>query len=114
MVLVLGMTAPRYLIGSGVEQFEGERRKIAKSFHGYYSFFTIDDTAEEFIVAGVRITRLEKCPGAPPYDSRSLLPAGTRVSGEITLHTIFGIPYRKVVVSCDGGIETARQARLGA
>ena len=55
---------------------------------------------EAYMVTGARVTRVQKCPGAPPYDARSTLIDGTEISGTIRVHTIFGIPYRKIEAKC--------------
>ncbi len=102
---------PHYSIGSGLDRFEGEERKMARFFLGHTEFFRLGESVEGFIVTGVRVTRIEKCPGAPPFDPESLRPYGTDISGEIKLYTIFGIPYDEVEASCVKGVADGRTGR---
>ena len=98
-----GLTLPRDSLGSGVQNFEGEDKKIARSFRSYAEGLWFRDIGEVYTQTGVRVVKIEKCPGAPTHDPQSLKYAvgGTEFSGEIRLHTLFGLPYGKVVHDCE-------------
>ena len=99
-LLYLGMAVPGLLIDSGVEDFEGDERRIADSFRSYEMWRKFGAGPEAYIVTGASVTEIERCPGSPPYDSKSLSPYGTMISGKIQVHTIFGIPYRSIETTC--------------
>ncbi len=100
VVLVVGMWVPGSLIESGTESFRGEERKIADAFYSYGMWRKFSEGPEASMLTGARVTRVQKCPGAPPYDPQSTLIYGTEISGTIWVHTIFGIPYRKIEAKC--------------
>jgi hypothetical protein len=94
------MRAPSSLIQPGIESFEGEERRIADAFYSYEMWRQFSEGPEAYMLTGARVTRVQKCPGAPPHDPQSTLVYGTGISGAIWAHTIFGIPYRKIEARC--------------
>jgi hypothetical protein len=94
------MRVPSFLIEPGIESFEGEEGKIAAAFYSYEMWRKFGEGPEAYMVTGARVTEVDRCPGAPPYDPRSTLAYGTEISGTIRVHTIFGIPYRKIEAKC--------------
>lgn len=102
-VLVLGMRVPATLIEPGIDSFEGEERMIADAFYSYEMWRKFSEGPEAYTLTGARVTKIQKCPGASPYDPESTLVYGTDISGTIWAHTIFGIPYRKIEVTCGQG-----------
>ncbi len=92
------------LVPVAMKNFEGEEKKIARYFHGRGYGLWFWDTSGAYIQTGFRVVRVEKCPGAPPFDPQSVkyYIGGTKFSGEIRLHTWFGVPYGKVVSNCQG------------
>jgi hypothetical protein len=100
VALVVGMRVPSSLIQPGTESFTGEGRKIAGAFYSYEMWRKFGEGPEAYAVTGARVTEVHRCPGAPPYDSRSTLTYGTEISGTIRVHTVFGIPYRKIEAKC--------------
>ena len=99
-VLVVGMRVPSSLIQPSIESFEGEERRIADAFYSYEMWRRFSEGPEAYMLTGARVTRVQRCPGAPRYDPRSTLVYGTEISGTIRAHTIFGIPYRKIEARC--------------
>ena len=106
------MVVPESLIDSGVNDFKGEERKIAKAFYSYEMWRKFGEGPEVYMVTGARVTEVPRCPDAPPYDPQSLYPYGTEISGTIQVHTIFGLPYRKIKATC-GRFTADRVAEKG-
>lgn len=102
-VLVLGMRVPAILIEPGIDVFEGEESKTADAFYSYEMWRNSSEGPEAYMLTGARVTKIQKCSGAPPYDPRSNFSAGTAISGTIWAHTIFGLPYRKIERTCGQG-----------
>jgi hypothetical protein len=100
IVLVVGMRVPSAFIEPGTEGFRGEGREMADAFYSFEMWRKFSEGPEAYMVTGAYVTRVRKCPGAPPYDPQSTLMYGTEISGTIRVHTIFGIPYRKIEAKC--------------
>jgi hypothetical protein len=88
------------LIDPKIDDFRDEERKIARAFYSYEMWREFSEGPEAHVLTGARMTEIEKCPGAPPYDPQPTLPYGTAIRGTMWAHTVFGIPYRKIEVSC--------------
>lgn len=99
-MVVLGMRVPSPLIEPGTERFGGEEGKIAEAFYSYEMWRKFEEGPGAYVVTGARVIEVQRCPGAPSYDPRSLYPYGTETSGTIRVHTIFGLPYREVRTTC--------------
>lgn len=96
----LGMIVPKSLVESGVNDFEGEKRKIARTFYSYEMWRKYGEGPEAYILTGARVTEIERCLGSSPYNPRSTLPYGAEITGTIWAHTVFGLPYRKIEATC--------------
>jgi len=88
------------LIDPGIDHFRDEERKIARAVYSDELWRRFSEGPEAYVLTGARVTEIEKGPGAPRYGPRSTPPNGTEIGGTIWAHTVFGIPYRKVEVSC--------------
>ena len=100
LVWELGVDLPQRRTESGVEDFKGVEKEMARAAldkvylntHGTASFMVAE-----------RMTRVEKCPGTPigrEYDEMLSFLVG--FSAEVQPYTLFGIPQRKIEISCKG------------
>ena len=85
-VLVLGMVLPRFIIGDGVDRYEGNEKKIAHEKLLYIGAFFAGEPYSQLTLTAQRVTRVRKCPQP----------------GEVQLFTIFGIPYGELRFQCTG------------
>ena len=105
VVFVLGMVLPRFLIGDGVNLYEGGYRKLAEQALSDTEAFHAGDPAAAFITAK-RVMKVGMCSQNPPnFDSRYPPNFDSRhywIQGEVRLYTIFGIPRGELRFQCEG------------
>ncbi len=100
-LFLAGLILPTYLVGSGVDDFEGRERRMATRalFHGtaYYD--------GPPLVLGWHVEGVEECPPLPrgeePREDGYRAWTGGR-SARIGAYTLFGIPRGEVEVTCGG------------
>lgn len=100
VVLVAGMVIPGFLIGTGVEQFAGERRELARQAVGVADSAFVGEP-DSILVTASSVESVRRCPGTSDPESYGF-------SSEVRLYTIFGVTYGSVEVDCDGGSRTRR------
>lgn len=98
VVLVLGIVLPSYVIGDGVNLYEGGYRELAEDALLQTEIFFAGDPATAFITAE-RVMKVGVCGHYQPE-------VGDRphswIQGEVQLYTIFGIPYGELRFQCTG------------
>jgi hypothetical protein len=97
-VPVLGMVLPHFIIGDGVNLYEGGYRELAEDALLQTEIFFAGDHAAATITAK-RVMKVGMCGHYPPE-------VGDRphswIQGEVQLYTIFGIPYGELRFQCEG------------
>ncbi len=100
LVWQLGMELPQRLIDSGVEDFEGMDKEMAKA-----SLDKVHLTYREqaTLMVDERVMRVEQCPGTPSEDEfeRKYVSMLVGFSAEIRPYTLFGIPMGTIVLPCN-------------
>ena len=115
-VLVLGMALPHFVLGDGIQQYEGDKREMAKTAMLQTQAFFAGEPGSQLTITAMRVSRVEKCPRSDP-DNRELW-----LSAEVQLHTIFGIPHGELrfqrggteIIRCPLNTAECPQQGLGA
>jgi hypothetical protein len=85
-VLTLGMVLPRFIIGDGVDQYEGNEKNVAQEMLLYTGVFFAGEPYSQLAITARRVSRVRMCPRP----------------GEVRIYTIFGIPYGELRFQCTG------------
>lgn len=107
-LFLAGAMLPFWLIGFGVEDFEGRERRTASqalflvtTLYGNSSFEVLEYVGPPFVL-GWHVEDVEKCPPLPrgeqPEEDSYRAHAGG--SARIGAYTLFGIPRGQVEVTC--------------
>jgi len=112
-VYLAGIADPHLLIGTGVEQFQGEVRELAQTLYEQVAP-SLEGGEDELPVSALKVKSAERCPGPGPKVSDHNLPPGARddpdfavlllqprVKGEVEAYTIFGLPIDTIRVHCE-------------
>ena len=70
-VLVLGMVLHRFILGSGVQQYEGDKKRMSQSAMLQTDAFFAGEPVSQLTITAMRVSRVDNCPrSAPDPDSR--------------------------------------------
>ena len=111
VLLLSGVYLPSWIIGDGVEDFEGSERRAASAalylvttLYGYSSIDVLEYVGPPLVI-GWHVEGVEKCPPLPrgeePRKNGYRAWTGGR-SARIGAYTLFGIPRGEVEVTCGG------------
>ena len=111
VVLFLGMTLPPRHIGTGVERFEGEKRKMAELAFRMGGEFVADVPGPGVFITAYKVMDVKECPTTPALEREARLnppqpPApppfdAPRFAAEFQRYTIFGIPAGTASIPCE-------------
>ena len=109
-LFLTGVVLPSWLIGIGIEDFEGPERRMASRalFYGpelYGSgFLEIGDYNGPPLVLGWHVDGVEKCPPLPRGEKPEADSYRAYAGGSATIgaYTLFGIPRGEMEVTCGG------------
>lgn len=109
-LVFLEVVLPDRLIGTGIEDFEGNERRMASKafFHGpelYGSdFLEIGDYNGPPLVLGWHVKSVEECQAPPPGEKieKDSYQAYAGASARIGAYSLFGIPRGEMEVTCGG------------
>jgi len=104
-IYLAGVMVPRFLIGNGVDRFQGEKREMAQSIYEG----TADFSEDALFVSAYRVESVKKCPGAQPMPNSDFPPEVAKrkpflspeASGEVRVYAIFGVPADTIRVRCN-------------
>jgi hypothetical protein len=98
VVTVLGMVLPRFIIGTGVNLYEGDYKKLAQQAISETDIF-FAGSPDVLLITAKRVMKVGTCTAYPPdFDNTSYV----ALQGEVQLYTIFGIPYGELIFQCEG------------
>ena len=110
ILFMVGAVLPPWLIGTGLEDVEGQQKLMARDGFFYVAqyygdgFLEYDDYIGPPFVLGWRLEDVEECPGAPSRKETEGGSYGAAVGASATVeaYTLFGIPWGEVRVNCGG------------
>lgn len=95
-VVLLGFVLPQRFVGTGVEEYEGKEKGLAREAISVAEAQFMG-TSDHWYVTAARVSAVGSCSGPPDPDS-------VNFSAAVDLYTVFGVPYGTAEMSCEGEV----------